>query len=351
MVMADAAAEAMAAGSTKAGSIDWSPLVLSLMAGLSTCIGASVVFLARWRQRSVATTTTTTTRTAGPSLVTTSDGSTSTVITATSLKGKDLAAPLISHGHLCFSIAFAGSVMVTVSLFSLLPESFSSDEASSSSSSSSSSSFLLSPYTRDFWYRVASFLAGGGLCLLLSKAAFPEPEDVLDWNNTNDADVEMQPLVQERQIPTGQPPRQLSVVKRQSSTLTGTEKGLRPAPASLLVASSTLADVKSNPTDAVGAAPSERPRGTTSSNSGGGSWWSRFASGSDLATTEARRSWRVALLLFASLLAHNFPEGFAVAASSIHSPKLGVTTALAIAFHNIVRQHPTALPRSVSFVY
>jgi zinc transporter ZupT len=336
---AETAVAAAEAASSVGRSIDWAPLVLSLMAGLSTCIGASVVFLAQWRRRrGVATVTAATAAT---------DGS---ATTTTSLKGKDLAAPIISHAHLCFSIAFAGSVMVTVSLFSLLPESFSSDE----SSAASTSSFLLSPSTRDFWYRVASFLAGGGLCLLLSKAAFPEPEDVLDdLYNPENADVEEEivPLIQERKIPAGQPSRQLSIVKRQASTLVGADKAHRPPPTTLLVATrtanSTTADVESNPIDAVGAASSaarsgpERPRGATSSSGsgGGGWWWSRFASGSDLTTTEAKRSWRVALLLFASLLAHNFPEGFAVAASSMHSPKLGVTTAVAIAFHNIVRLH------------
>jgi ZIP family zinc transporter len=73
-------------------------------------------------------------------------------------------------------------------------------------------------------------------------------------------------------------------------------------------------------------------------------WWYRFSSGSDLTSKEARRSWRVAVLLFVSLLAHNFPEGFAVAATSVHSPKLGVTTAIAIAFHNIPEGIAIAVP-------
>jgi ZIP family zinc transporter len=63
-----------------------------------------------------------------------------------------------------------------------------------------------------------------------------------------------------------------------------------------------------------------------------------------LTSKEARRSWRVAVLLFVSLFAHNFPEGFAVAATSVHSPKLGVTTALAIAFHNIPEGIAIAIP-------
>ena len=57
---------------------------------------------------------------------------------------------------------------------------------------------------------------------------------------------------------------------------------------------------------------------------------------SRLKKEEQRRSWRVALLLFVSLLAHNFPEGLAVAASAQESPQLGVTVAIGILIHNVV---------------
>ena len=51
--------------------------------------------------------------------------------------------------------------------------------------------------------------------------------------------------------------------------------------------------------------------------------------------SDRRRAWRLTLVLFATLLLHNFPEGLAVAASAVHSPRLGQTTAVAIALHNI----------------
>lgn len=50
---------------------------------------------------------------------------------------------------------------------------------------------------------------------------------------------------------------------------------------------------------------------------------------------DRRRAWRLTLVLFATLAAHNFPEGLAVAASAVHSQRLGQTTAIAIALHNI----------------
>jgi len=48
-----------------------------------------------------------------------------------------------------------------------------------------------------------------------------------------------------------------------------------------------------------------------------------------------RRSTRLAILLFASLTAHNIPEGFAVAVSAISGRKLGITICIAVALHNI----------------
>jgi ZIP family zinc transporter len=71
---------------------------------------------------------------------------------------------------------------------------------------------------------------------------------------------------------------------------------------------------------------------------------SRYSSGADLQTDDARRAWRVAMLLFISLAIHNFPEGLAVAVSSMHSQRLGVTTTIAIALHNIPEGIAIAVP-------
>jgi zinc transporter ZupT len=44
---------------------------------------------------------------------------------------------------------------------------------------------------------------------------------------------------------------------------------------------------------------------------------------------------RVAMMLFISLLIHNFPEGLAVAASSLENAKLGITVTIGIIIHNV----------------
>jgi ZIP family zinc transporter len=52
----------------------------------------------------------------------------------------------------------------------------------------------------------------------------------------------------------------------------------------------------------------------------------------------------VALLLFVSLLCHNFPEGLAVVASTVESRELGMTVAIGILIHNIPEGIAIAVP-------
>jgi zinc transporter ZupT len=231
---------------------DWTPLVLSLLAGLSTCLGASVVFCAQRR----------------------------------SSKGDK---PL-SNRHLSFSLALAGSVMVTVSFFSLLPESFAED---------SETFILLQPVSLLFWLRVAWFVAGCGLYYLLSKCAFPEPDALLGLQD------EAQNKEEEKLLPSSNSAivdsktrtkhQNSVVVKRQSSVVTIPEKNLQTSRTSTLSDHDTESQINTSVDD-------------EQLGSDGMAFWSKFSSGADLTTTEARRSWRVAMLLFVSLAVHNFPE-------------------------------------------
>ena len=50
------------------------------------------------------------------------------------------------------------------------------------------------------------------------------------------------------------------------------------------------------------------------------------------------------MLLFVSLLCHNFPEGLAVVASTVESPELGITVALGILVHNVPEGIAIAVP-------
>jgi ZIP family zinc transporter len=53
---------------------------------------------------------------------------------------------------------------------------------------------------------------------------------------------------------------------------------------------------------------------------------------------------KTAYLVALGLILHDFPEGFAMANSYIHSPSLGVLVALAIAMHNIPEEFAMAVP-------
>eukprot|EP00566_Odontella_aurita_P016195 CAMPEP_0113564986 /NCGR_PEP_ID=MMETSP0015_2-20120614/21927_1 /TAXON_ID=2838 /ORGANISM="Odontella" /LENGTH=283 /DNA_ID=CAMNT_0000467135 /DNA_START=546 /DNA_END=1397 /DNA_ORIENTATION=+ /assembly_acc=CAM_ASM_000160 len=71
---------------------------------------------------------------------------------------------------------------------------------------------------------------------------------------------------------------------------------------------------------------------------------SSWTVGSDLESSEQQRAWRVASLLFLSLLFHNFPEGLAVAASAMESDRLGLAVTTGIMIHNIPEGIAIAVP-------
>lgn len=251
----------------------WSQsLFLSVLAGASTCLGAAVV-LVRPRQ-------------AGP----------------------------LRKAHLAAALSLAGSVMVTVSFFSLLPEALEGSDG-----------VLLNILSWAMLQRVASFAVGAVLYGLLSKCAFPEPEAILGFQDAiPDDSEEGVPLVQVKKTTTATNTNTKKAslrIRSQASSASTISKDDEPIP--------TV--TTSNPTT-----PSDKERsaatGEKNASSSYSSWWSSYSSGQDLASTDARRAWRVTWLLFISLAVHNFPEGLAVAASSLHSPHLGITTAMAIGY-------------------
>lgn len=253
----------------------WKPLWMSLLAGLSTCIGAGVVFCA----------------------------------------GRDG----VGKGLLTFSLALAGSVMITVSVVSILPECLRDESVILSGY------HLLPVNSWPFLQRCLSFGIGSGLYLILSKFAFPEPDEILGFDKDETdkkaqipEDLELAELDEDIEVQTI-----LEPMMSQGSN-TSSNANLRKL-RSIQSSSPQEVGLDRNNDDATG--KKRRPL-----------WWTNlttFSSGSDLDTEQSRRAWRVAMLLFVSLAVHNFPEGLAVAASSMHSPHLGLTTTVAIALHNI----------------
>jgi ZIP family zinc transporter len=290
---------------------DWiQPLLLSSLAGLSTCVGAAVAFCL---ERPIG-----------------------------NRRGKRP----VGHAHMAFALTLAGSVMITVSVTSILPESFLLDD-----------DIHYLPFgSVDFWQRCSAFAIGCVLYFLLSKSVFPEPDEILEFSLNEDENVEngKSNFLGSRHRSTGSEDNLLLLIDEDELDV--------PAMPLLLIATTSNGSSKSSTfqrkktlgssfdelLDDVNLKPNE------SSNNPGKvkgeavsttvSFLTKYARGTDLMDDEARRKWRVTMLLFISLAVHNFPEGLAVAASAMHSPRLGISTTFAIALHNIPEGIAIAIP-------
>ena len=205
------------------------PLTLSLYAGLSTCLGAAVVFLAGHDESS------------NPNNSNNNDNKAA-----------------LTDDHLALSLSLAGSVMVTVTVISLLPESF-HDE----------STLLLPNVAVE---RCLSMAAGCGLYLLLARCTFPDDSSVIFGDNNETV--------------TG-----VSVLNGSKS-----QHGLALVPQ--IQPGDVLPKLQEYHVNDNQIVVEER-----------GYAFKGLSTGEDLVTEEARRSWRIAILLFLSLAVHNFPEG------------------------------------------
>lgn len=246
------------------------PLVLSCLAGASTCVGAAVVFCfeASTIRRSMA-----------------------------------------------FSLSLAAAVMVTISFVSILPEVF---HGIFVTESSDSYDFFLPTTTttivrtRLLLERLFSLGFGISAYLLLAKLMvfLPDPEHMYSigedddaFNKRNDYDLF---LVSNDGMEKGQ-------ARRTDNDDKVRRRGKRTSNHHHLGKTSSTETLSTN-------------------SSGTGQDFHDF-----VATTQEqrKRSWRVALMLFVSLLIHNFPEGLCVAASAKESPELGITVAIGIFIHNV----------------
>jgi zinc transporter, ZIP family len=277
------------------------PLYMSTIAGMSTCLGAAWVLCQRRPQ---------------PRYRRNSNSS------------APPPEPIIKPSTMCFSLALAGSVMVTVSVVSIIPECLRDED------SNQDSYHMIPLWSMTFVHRMVSHLAGYILYFLLAKFAFPEPEEILglsvETTGTEDNDLlvdeschkkETTPVINivinKEQIQ--QSPSRTTLIRRM-------EKGVE-------VSSST--EEFTNTSEAA-TTPKQKPSFLRS--------FSRYSSGSDLETPESKRAWRVAMLLWLSLTVHNFPEGLAVAASAMDSPQLGLKVTIGIMIHNIPEGISIAVP-------
>jgi zinc transporter, ZIP family len=298
-------------GSSIAVSEDWiAPLLLSSLAGLSTCIGAAVAFCLEDRPN-----------------------------------GDRRRKRTVGHSHMAFALTLAGSVMITVSVASILPESFLLDD----------DIHYLPIGSANFWQRCVAFAIGCGLYVLLSKSVFPEPEEILQLSLNDDDNIEIgNPLLlgslhrgrgsdddlllllDEDEIDVASIPLLLTTSTSNGSSKSSTIQRKKTVGSSF----DEIDEInipKPNDRSIISAKVKEDGVASTVS------FLTKYTRGMDL-DDEARRKWRVTMLLFISLAVHNFPEGLAVAASAMHSSRLGITTTIAIALHNIPEGIAIAIP-------
>lgn len=391
----------------------WTPLLLSTVAGMSTCLGAAIVFFQP--------------KTRAP------DGSTTRRV------GPNLQA---------FSLALAGSVMLTVSVISIGPECLldptyetrldiarenalakaeaeaaaaaggatedgAGDNTNSTSPATSQVDIDLSdihvgqkwmmPWSYYFFHRFVNFLFGCGLYMAI-RYLFPEPEQVetellakiyikagvveddasivsrgndveeggsvsggkslrrrdsaansnKNGSSLDDPGEKMERLLEkvdgttETQSANDTGENDDAATRNTAGTADSLDKTIDLYGGGLLNKIKTSGGQKYRDRKALvrrmvvseGAAPHARPsRKLLPQDS-----WQSWASGEDLDDKDAKRAWRVAMLLFVSLAVHNFPEGLAVSAAALETDKLGITVTIGIAIHNIPEGIAVAIP-------
>jgi ZIP family zinc transporter len=221
--------------------------------------------------------------------------------------------------------------MVTVSVVSIGPECLQMPNAGQDDA------FQLMPlWSFQFMQRVISFGLGVALYFALSQCAFPEPENIMEEamssvneNTSSSDDLSPQTLSSQKMELSSK----LAAVRRPRRTNSNISDEEQQA----LAADSNSANNK--PQRHEDDEYESKPTSNASTIS-----WSRWSSGADLDSRDQRRAWRVAMLLFVSLLFHNFPEGLAVAASALESQKLGITVTIGIMIHNIPEGIAIAIP-------
>ncbi|KAK1736625.1 ZIP family metal transporter [Skeletonema marinoi] len=326
------------------GSIDadagWMPLLLSTIAGMSTCLGALIVFCHPVEDDEEHN------NSESDKLIA---GNNSNNKNRFRMKGRRKVSP----STMSFSLALAGSVMITVSVVSIGPECLAaSSMPQNEHMEDEENTFfifgltLMPIFSMAFLHRLISFGVGCLIYFLMSKCCFPEPEEILEQNSdlfstparSSISSVKSSDSETDEDI-------ELSMQNSKNNTTLMLSPGadevmnLQRRSGAANKETSTTLDVTNSPSTKKGIfrrSPVDRIKCCT--------WVRALTTGSDLATSEARRANRVAMLLFFSLLLHNFPEGLAVAASALESDQLGLTVTVGIMIHNIPEGIAIAIP-------
>jgi ZIP family zinc transporter len=282
--------------------IDWTPLLMSLIAGMSTCLGAIWVFFKK---------------------------------PVVERGGPRQRAQVIKPSTMSCSLALAGSVMVTVSVVSIIPECLRENSATETYK-------MIPIFSVIFLQRLFFHILGYVLYFLLAKFAFPEPDEILGFHQTKSPEDEQAGLMllksedstvseldsmesaghnsslEESTTPTKEPTdkarhrrmndRQKSNVARSTSgesnirSMNRLAKGFGVSVStnsdSDLNGDTTLEDTDDhNRTDNYS---KEKPDISTK-NAICCQRLTHYSSGADLESNESKRAWRVAMLLFLSL--------------------------------------------------
>jgi len=329
----------------------WTPLYLSTLAGMSTCLGALIVFCHPIENDDDD----------DEERVKLADGDSRTSLHKHKrINGRRKVSP----STMAFSLALAGSVMVTVSVVSIGPECLAASSMPQNVDKvdlDKEKSFftfgitLMPVLSLAFCQRLLSFGAGCLVYFVITKFALPEPsEEILaslhfdNLQSTSSRSLQTSSKSSDDEESDQRPAKD----SNKSEKITENNIDMNHIGESPLRNRMGTEDVEvtTNLTRGVenkgvfSRPPAERMCFCGSRFASCISSLRVFTRGSDLATPEARRANRVAMLLFFSLLIHNFPEGLAVAASALESDQLGLTVTIGIMIHNIPEGIAIAVP-------
>ncbi|KAL7444433.1 hypothetical protein ACHAXM_012035 [Skeletonema potamos] len=322
------------------GNIDegWTPLLLSTIAGMSTCLGALIVFCHPIEDEDEEYNN----NTESDKLVGNSNNK-----RRFQMRGKRKVSP----ATMAFSLALAGSVMITVSVVSIFPECLAASSLPQNEGMADEENTffifgltLMPIFSMTFLHRLISFGVGCLIYFLMSKCCFPEPEEILEKNadlfsspmkSSSVSSVKSSDSESDEDIELSMNDNSNTIIQSPEAD----DMNLQRRSGASIKETATNCDDKNSPSRKKGLfrrSPVDRIQCC--------SWVRALTTGSDLASSEARRANRVAMLLFFSLLLHNFPEGLAVAASALESDQLGLTVTVGIMIHNIPEGIAIAIP-------